>query len=68
MRTREPLYRCAQFFKSCHCSRVYVLVFSLLKDAGSSGTVEPGGSLDNPPDSGSPRRHFQEGAKEEQVS
>ncbi|XP_033972152.1 KH homology domain-containing protein 4-like [Trematomus bernacchii] len=38
------------------------------QDAGSSGTVEPGGSLDNPPDSGSPRRHFQEGAKEEQPS
>ncbi|XP_054463888.1 KH homology domain-containing protein 4-like [Anoplopoma fimbria] len=38
----------------------------LVQDPGSSETVEPGGSLNIPPDSGSPRRHFQEGAKEEQ--
>lgn len=41
---------------------------ALLKDPGSSETVEPGGSLNTPPDSGSPKDHFQEGAKDEQVS
>lgn len=38
----------------------------LVEDPGSSETVEPEGSLNSPPDSGSPRRHFQEGVKEEQ--
>lgn len=38
----------------------------LVQGPGSSETVEPEGSLNTPPDSGSPRRHFQEGAKEEQ--
>lgn len=42
--------------------------FDLLKDPGSSETVEPEGSLSTPPDSGSPKRHFHEAAKEEQVS
>ncbi|XP_029311773.1 KH homology domain-containing protein 4-like [Cottoperca gobio] len=36
------------------------------QDSGSSETVEPEGCLNTPPDSGSPRRHFQEGSKEEQ--
>ncbi len=39
-----------------------------LKDPGSSATVEPEGPVNPPTDSGSPKRHFQEGAKEEQVS
>lgn len=38
----------------------------LVQDPGSSETVEPGGSSNTPADSGSPKRHFQEGAKEEQ--
>uniref|UniRef100_A0A087YHM9 KH homology domain-containing protein 4 n=1 Tax=Poecilia formosa TaxID=48698 RepID=A0A087YHM9_POEFO len=38
----------------------------LVQDPGSSETVEPGGSLNTPPDSGSPKGHFQEGAKDEQ--
>ncbi|XP_070702688.1 KH homology domain-containing protein 4-like [Pempheris klunzingeri] len=38
----------------------------LAQDPGSSETVEPEGSINTPPDSGSPKRHFQEGAKEEQ--
>ncbi|XP_035538180.1 KH homology domain-containing protein 4-like [Morone saxatilis] len=38
----------------------------LVQDPGSSETVEPEGSLNPPADSGSPKRHFQEGAKEEQ--
>ncbi|XP_043990179.1 KH homology domain-containing protein 4-like [Gambusia affinis] len=38
----------------------------LVQDPGSSETVEPGGSLNTPPDSGSPKDHFQEGAKDEQ--
>lgn len=46
---------------------VYVC-FALLKDPGSSETAEPEGSLNGPIESGSPKRHFQEGAKEEQVS
>lgn len=46
-----------------HC-----IAFALLKDPGSSDTVESEGSLNTPADSGSPKRHFQEGAKEEQVS
>lgn len=38
----------------------------LVQGRGSSETVEPEGSLNNPADSGSPKRHFQEGAKEGQ--
>lgn len=38
----------------------------LVQDPGSSETVDPEGSLNAPADSGSPKRHFQEGAKEEQ--
>ncbi|XP_018539152.1 KH homology domain-containing protein 4 [Lates calcarifer] len=38
----------------------------LVQDPGSSETVEPEGSLSTPPDSGSPKRHFHEAAKEEQ--
>ncbi|XP_019121086.2 KH homology domain-containing protein 4 [Larimichthys crocea] len=38
----------------------------LVQDPGSSDPVEPEGSLNTPADSGSPKRHFQEGAKEEQ--
>ncbi|XP_034413815.1 KH homology domain-containing protein 4-like [Cyclopterus lumpus] len=37
----------------------------LVEDPGSSDTVEPEGSINTHPDSGSPRRHFQEGATEE---
>lgn len=44
-----------------------MLVFSL-KDPGSSETVEPEGCLNASADSGSPKRHFQGGAKVEQVS
>lgn len=39
----------------------------LLKNPGSSETVEPEGSSTTAPDSGSPKRQFQEGAKDEQV-
>lgn len=57
------------------CLFVYILLlhqcvcvgFALLKDPGSREMVEPEGSLNTPPDSGSPKRHFQEGVKEEQV-
>ncbi|XP_054900984.1 KH homology domain-containing protein 4-like [Poeciliopsis prolifica] len=38
----------------------------LVQDPCSSETVEPGGSINTPPDSGSPKDHFQEGAKDEQ--
>ncbi|KAM6950526.1 KH homology domain-containing protein 4-like [Lycodopsis pacificus] len=38
----------------------------LVQDPGSSETVEPEGAINTTPDPGSPRRHFQEGAKEEQ--
>ncbi|XP_040889936.1 KH homology domain-containing protein 4-like isoform X2 [Toxotes jaculatrix] len=38
----------------------------LVQDPGSSETVEPEGSLSTPPDSGSPKRHFHEAAKEEE--
>ncbi|XP_022604477.1 UPF0469 protein KIAA0907 homolog [Seriola dumerili] len=38
----------------------------LVQDPGSSETVEPEASLSSPPDSGSPKRHFHEAAKEEQ--
>ncbi|XP_070761434.1 KH homology domain-containing protein 4-like [Enoplosus armatus] len=38
----------------------------LVQDPGSKEKVEPEGSLNTPPDSGSPKRHFQEGAKEGQ--
>lgn len=38
----------------------------LVQDPGSREMVEPEGSLNTPPDSGSPKRHFQEGVKEEQ--
>ncbi|XP_059203991.1 KH homology domain-containing protein 4-like [Centropristis striata] len=40
----------------------------LVQDSGSSRTVEPEGSLNTASDSGSPKRHFQEGAKEEEPS
>lgn len=42
--------------------------FALPKDPSSSETVEPEGSLNTPPDSGSPKHQFQEGAKDEKVS
>uniref|UniRef100_UPI0037E978A4 KH homology domain-containing protein 4-like n=1 Tax=Semicossyphus pulcher TaxID=241346 RepID=UPI0037E978A4 len=38
----------------------------LVQDPGSSESVEAEGSLNAAPDSGSPKRHFQEGPKEEQ--
>ncbi|XP_008284864.1 UPF0469 protein KIAA0907-like [Stegastes partitus] len=38
----------------------------LVQEPGSSESVEPDGSLNSPSDSGSPKRHFQEGAKDEQ--
>ncbi|XP_049448740.1 KH homology domain-containing protein 4-like [Epinephelus fuscoguttatus] len=38
----------------------------LVQEPGSSETVEPEGSLNTPADPGSPKRHFQEGAKEEE--
>ncbi|XP_041642316.1 KH homology domain-containing protein 4-like isoform X2 [Cheilinus undulatus] len=38
----------------------------LVQDPGSSETVEPEASLNTTSDTGSPKRHFQEGAKEEQ--
>uniref|UniRef100_A0AAQ5X1E2 KH homology domain-containing protein 4 n=1 Tax=Amphiprion ocellaris TaxID=80972 RepID=A0AAQ5X1E2_AMPOC len=38
----------------------------LVQDPGSSASVEPDGSLNSPSDSGSPKRHFHEGAKDEQ--
>ncbi|XP_035855501.1 KH homology domain-containing protein 4-like isoform X1 [Sander lucioperca] len=38
----------------------------LSQHPGSSETVAPEGSLSTPPDPGSPRRHFQEGSREEQ--
>ncbi|XP_071757577.1 KH homology domain-containing protein 4-like [Centroberyx gerrardi] len=38
----------------------------LVQDPGSSDTVEPEGSSTSPPESGSPKRHFQEGAEEKQ--
>ncbi|XP_035484670.1 KH homology domain-containing protein 4 [Scophthalmus maximus] len=38
----------------------------LVQDPGSSETVEPEGSLNTPPDSGSPKRQFHEEAEEEQ--
>eukprot|EP00064_Thunnus_orientalis_P017397 superscaffoldBa00003679_g17478 len=40
----------------------------LVQDPGCRDTVEAEGSLNTPPDSGSPKHHFQEGAKEEQPS
>ncbi|KAF6732622.1 UPF0469 protein KIAA0907-like [Oryzias melastigma] len=40
----------------------------LVQDPGSSETVEPEGSLTTPPDSGSTKQLFQEGAKDEQPS
>ncbi|KAL6112836.1 uncharacterized protein ACO6RY_11260 [Pungitius sinensis] len=39
----------------------------LVQDPGISETVEPEGSLNTPHDSGSPRRHFQEGAKQDSL-
>ncbi|KAK5609474.1 hypothetical protein CRENBAI_007984 [Crenichthys baileyi] len=38
----------------------------LVQDPDSSETVEPEGSLNTPPDSGSPKHQFQEGAMDEQ--
>ncbi|KAM4593745.1 KH homology domain-containing protein 4-like [Odontesthes bonariensis] len=38
----------------------------LVQDPGSSDTVEPEGSLNSPPESGSPKHHFQEEGKDEQ--
>lgn len=53
---------------SCCSISVCPCWFLSLKDPGSSETVEPEGCLNASADSGSPKRHFQEGAKEEQVS
>ncbi|XP_029934023.1 KH homology domain-containing protein 4-like [Myripristis murdjan] len=38
----------------------------LVQDPGNSDTVEPEGSSSCPPESGSPKRHFQEGGEEKQ--